>query len=543
MVIKDDNGDIVATLSSGEDITACRQAEKVLRQSEEKFRAFLETAPVGIVRVNGDGRITLVNGKIEEMFGYDRAELIGQTVEILLPERLRNDHIKHRTGYLSNLRARPMGIGLELVARRKDGIEFPVEIGLSSIETKDGVLITSFITDITRRIKERTYEIERRQQVAEGLRDILAILNSNRAPNEILDVIVTQAAQLLHAGASAIYRLQSQIGLLTIRASQRLSSDYIAQADVSIGEGPIGQAVQNRRPVTISDLGHLLVKGDTKSRPGWQTQLAKGFRAILAAPLIIKEEVYGALVLYYPEPRDFSDEEIKLVVMFADQAALAIENARLRTQIEQAAVATERSRLAHDLHDSVTQTLFSASLIAEVLPRLWQRSPDEGSRRLEELRQLTRGALAEMRTLLLELLPSRLTAAKLSDLLHQLAEAIRGRARISVTLQVKGECTLPPDVQISLYRIAQEALNNVAKHAQASQATISLYCQPTRVELAICDNGRGFLLDGVEPDSLGLSIMRERAEAIGANLEVKSQVDQGTQVAVIWNDKKLTEDK
>ena len=648
----------------------------------EMFRALLESASVGFVMIDEDGRIALVNAKTEEMFGYQRTELVGQTVELLLPEPLRGVHAEHRASYLSEPRTRPMGVGLDLTARRRDGSEFPVEIGLSYIKTERGFLITGFITDITerkraeaqlqetqrtlstllsnlpgmayrchndrnwtmevvsegcleltgyqpadlienhkiaygqlihpddreaiwnqvqvavgqkqpfqliyrlitasgeekwaweqgrgvfspegdlialegfiadntervlayqtleQRVKERTYEIERRQQVAEGLRDILAVLNSNRAWEEIIDAIVAQAVRLLAARASAIYRLQKD-EILTIRTSQGLPEQY-TNVEIQLGQGPVSQAVLTRRPVALSDIATELRQGDTETLVRQQLLLDSGYCAILAVPLMVKEDVYGALALYYSQPHDFSDEEVGLAVTFADQAALAIENARLRTQIEQTAVAAERSRLARDLHDAVTQSLFSASLIAEVLPRLWDRNPDEGLRRLEELRQLTRGALAEMRTLLLELRPARLTETPLSDLLHQLTEAVSGRARVPITLQVEGDCVLSPDVQISLYRTTQEALNNVAKHAQASQATVSLTCQPECIELTISDDGRGFTPEAIEPDSLGLSIMRERAEAIGARLIIESQMDQGTRIGLVWKDKEKPKDK
>jgi signal transduction histidine kinase len=196
----------------------------------------------------------------------------------------------------------------------------------------------------------------------------------------------------------------------------------------------------------------------------------------------------------------------------------------------------ERQRLARDLHDAVSQTLFSASLIAEVLPRLWERNRDEGRRRLEEVRQLTRGALAEMRTLLLELRPSALIEAEFGDLLRQLAESTIGRARVPVTLELEGEpsCSLPPDVKVVMYRVAQESLNNIAKHAEASQVTVSLRCQAERVELRISDDGRGFDLESVPTESLGLGIMRERVEAIGAELTIESEVGQGTVITVVW---------
>ena len=125
------------------------------------------------------------------------------------------------------------------------------------------------------------------------------------------------------------------------------------------------------------------------------------------------------------------------------------------------AVLEERNRLARDLHDAVSQTLFSASLIAEVLPRLWERDQDEGRRRLEEVRQLSRSALAEMRTLLFELRPAALAEAELGDLLRQLADTITGRGRLPVTVEISSRTTLPSEVKVAFYRIAQEALNNV----------------------------------------------------------------------------------
>ena len=133
------------------DAVKSKPAEEALRESEERFRALLESAPVAIVIVDSRGRIVLVNAKTEAMFGYRRDELIGQALEILLPERFKEAHIGHRTHYLAKPRARPMGLGLDLAGRRKDGTEFPVEIGLGYTEIDGEVLAMSFITDITER--------------------------------------------------------------------------------------------------------------------------------------------------------------------------------------------------------------------------------------------------------------------------------------------------------------------------------------------------------------------------------------------------------
>ena len=229
---------------------------------------------------------------------------------------------------------------------------------------------------------------------------------------------------------------------------------------------------------------------------------------------------------------------------------LAEANQRLQEEIEerliieeqlakkaaQEAVTAERTRLARDLHDAVTQTLFSSSLIAEVLPDLWAMDIEEAKRSTEELRQLTRGALAEMRTLLLELRPASLTQTRLSDLIKQLCEAFIGRSRLPITLTIEGERNLPPEVQIAFYRIAQESLNNVFKYARARQVNVSLLLSASGVKFEVCDNGIGFDTSASKPTSLGMRIMRERAEAIGADFHIFSTPGSGTCVEVTWNE-------
>jgi signal transduction histidine kinase len=191
----------------------------------------------------------------------------------------------------------------------------------------------------------------------------------------------------------------------------------------------------------------------------------------------------------------------------------------------------------------VTQTLFSASLIAEAVPSVWESDPRLGAELLLDLRSLSRGALAEMRTLLLELRPSALAETRLEDLLRQLGEAAAGRLGIPIGVSVAGKVSLPPEVHIAFYRIAQEALNNVVKHARAGQVQISLEIrtakdtgQPRRLQarLLVADNGRGFDTARAPQHRLGLGIMQERAREIGAALTVDSRPGGGTRVGVLW---------
>lgn len=197
-------------------------------------------------------------------------------------------------------------------------------------------------------------------------------------------------------------------------------------------------------------------------------------------------------------------------------------------------VILERSRIARELHDTVNQTIYSTSLIAEILPKLWEKDEKEGRRRLEEIRQLTRGALTEMRMLLLELRPSTFAEEDLESLIKQLSRSIGIRTRIPVKVKVKGKYILSLKDRMALYRIAQEALNNIAKHSSATEANISLQYLHNRVNLIIEDNGCGFELDNALPDNLGLEIMKERANSLGASINIKSKPGIGTTISVCY---------
>jgi signal transduction histidine kinase len=223
-----------------------------------------------------------------------------------------------------------------------------------------------------------------------------------------------------------------------------------------------------------------------------------------------------------------------MAMTIANQIAITLVNAELFEDAQALAVLQERQRLARNLHDAVNQSLFSAGLIAEVLPRLWEQDQQDARRSLKDLRKLTRGAIAEMRMLVAELRPLALTESNLSDLLHQLVNAFTGRTNIPVAITVTGKDNLVSEVQVAVYRICQEALNNIAKHAAASRVRIKLKYAADRVELRIHDNGRGFDSNLGLPGHYGLSMMNERAGAVGAKLEINSEPGKGTEIILRW---------
>jgi signal transduction histidine kinase len=216
-----------------------------------------------------------------------------------------------------------------------------------------------------------------------------------------------------------------------------------------------------------------------------------------------------------------------------------LENALLYEHAGEMAIAAERNRLGQELHDSISQALFSANLLAGVIPMLLEQNPTGAKERLAELSRLTRGALAEMRALLFELRPAALARMSLPELLRQLTDVITNSTQVQVHLTLDEAPDVPVGVRIGLYRIAQEALNNVVKHAQASQIWVEMRAtanQESRatITLRIRDNGRGFDPAGVPGECLGLGIMQERAREIDATLEITSQPGAGTRVTVVW---------
>lgn len=258
-------------------------------------------------------------------------------------------------------------------------------------------------------------------------------------------------------------------------------------------------------------------------------------RAWMGIPLIVRQKAIGYLSLSHEQPGTYTERHAALATAFAHHAAVAIENARLYRHARNVAILEERNRLARTLHDSVSQSLFSANLIAEVLPQTWPDAPDAAQHGLYELQRLTQSALTEMRTLLLELRPATLLKARLDDLLRQLAQAVTSQTLVDVSFDLHPVPDLPPDVHITFYRVAQEAFHNITKHAQAQHISVALHPTPPEgLTLEIRDDGCGFGPAHHLPGKLGLETMRERANQIAAHLAIVSQPGQGTCVTLRW---------
>jgi len=367
---------------------------------------------------------------------------------------------------------------------------------------------------------QRTNQIEALYQADQELYKHLDL-------DDVLQTLVDVAVDILKIDKSVLLIWNEDKTHLYPKAARGFLPETLERMVFQPHQGLIGKVATEALPAVVKD-----TTSDT--RVNWNITYPERIRSLMHVPIIVDDQVFGIFNVSYSEPQAFDDEDLRLVLALAQRGASAIKNAYLYSQAQQAAMLEERQRLARELHDAVTQTLFSAGIIADILPRLWQKDQNEALKRITELRELTRGALAEMRTLLLELRPTALNDTPLSELLHQLGEATVGRTRIPVSVSVKELCEIPSAVKVAFYRIAQEALNNIAKHAEANHVTVNMSCSSDSVILQINDDGRGFNTQQLLPDNMGLKIMKERAEAIEAKLVLKSQVGSGTEISVTW---------
>lgn len=301
---------------------------------------------------------------------------------------------------------------------------------------------------------------------------------------------------------------------------------------------PVTDAVRKKETIWFSSTQEIEAQYPAMAQ---FSTLSPGASAVL--PIVVAERVLGAVSLTFSEPRTFDEDEIVLAQSIVYQCAQALERARLAEEAEAEATMRERQRLARDLHDAVSQTLYSAAVIAESIPRLWEREPNKALSLLEQVHTLNKAAGAEMRVLLWELRPEVLEKATPEELFTQLVTSMKGRKEMAVSLDLEADSSepLPAPVRITFYRIAQEAVNNVIKHSQARDVRISLSLSPQEAELRISDDGRGFD-EKRATAGMGLSNMRERAESIGATIAVTSAEGEGTTIEVRWQRKPDTDE-
>jgi signal transduction histidine kinase len=380
-------------------------------------------------------------------------------------------------------------------------------------------------TDITERkqiydqMRRRLSESESIQRIAKGLLQRIGL-------DEVLQIICAEAMQLTGATGSAVLLLEEDGWL---RVTKSAGSPTYSRNRLPVSGSFAGRAFQTGDHVWVN-----LQDSDADDIHRLQDYpWIKGLVSLLVVPLKVDTKVSGILNILN-KPGELTQEDMRIIDLFADQAAIIIEHIRLQYQAEQLAVLEERQRLARELHDSVTQALYSVTLYADAARMAFSAEKWESlENNLQEVRNMAREAMYDMRLLVFELRPFMLETEGLASALRARLAAVEGRSGLKTEVLVEEERRLPIKVEEELYRIAQEGLNNVVKHAEASQVRIHLKYDENTVSLEMIDDGKGFEPeDAHQSGGFGLQGIKERVQQLGGTLKIESAPRSGTHLSV-----------
>ncbi len=456
--------------------------------SEEVVRLVLEAGPDAIVAADKTGRIVLVNETAEKLFGYGRAAFLALKVEDLVPERLRNAHANHRKNYQTDPIRKLMGQGRDLYAIRQDGTEFPVEIGITPVETPKGRWVVSSIVDITKRkqaedklnayaeeLLRSNAALQKQAEILENIHDAVFLLNDEGI------------IQSWNRGAETIYGYSANQAIGQ-RASMLLPSEDHKRFDKILA--------------ALSEEGH--------TEESFWCQQKSGDRIYVAVRATISRDKNGAVIC----ANDISEQK------------------HLEEQVLQASEKEQR-RIGQDIHDDLCQQLASIGCLTKVLEQRLRQVYDEGAEHLAQIGDMVSQANVRAREIARGLVPSVLEADGLMGALEDLAARTD---QIYSPVSCKFECPDPivldaTKESVQLFRIAQEAVNNAVKHADPDTVTIELLIEAPNLLLRVHDDGRGMAsITARSSSGLGLLTMAHRARAIGGEFNVHTGEKKGTTI-------------
>lgn len=472
------------------------------RKADTLFRSLVEFAPDATVLVDRSGAIQLVNAQTERMFGYERGALVGQPIELLIPERFRSGHAVHRGGYAAAPRPRAMRSGLDLHGRRRDGTEFPVEVSLSPVEMEEGPFVASFIRDITERVA-----------AAEALRERIRAV-------ELVFEHSLGSVVMLDRNFNFI-----RVNQAYARACGRDVSDFPGRNHFDLypsdARAIFEDVVRTKQPFRVT--AHPFVFPD---HPEWS-------ETYWDWTLVPVADASGEVELLLFSLNDVTERMRAEKNLRATKRRLRALSHRLLEMQE-----AERRHLARELHDQMGQSITAIKLSLEAALRF----PDGPGldTHLSEAVSLLERLLSDVRSLSLQLRPALLEELGLNAAIRSLVEQQAGRAGLAFRFEpLRAPNRLESDLETACFRVAQEAVTNVLRHSRANSLEVALRIEGEQLHLVVRDDGTGFDPDEVHrrvdrSPGFGLSSMEERALLAGGQLTIHTRPGAGTEVHAVF---------
>ena len=468
-------------------LETARRQESALRDSEERLRAILDTAVEGIITIDEQGLIETVNPAAATMFGYSREELFGKNVKLLMPPPFRGEHDQYLSNYRETGRAKIIGIGREVAGRRKDGSTFPLELSVAEARLTEGRKFVGFLRDITARR-------ESEQRILSALKEVTDI---KAALDEHSIVAITDPA-------GRITYVNDKFCAISKYAREEL----IGRDHRIINSGHHSKAF-------FRELWTTIARGKV-----WHGEIRN--RAKDGAYYWVDTTIYPFL--------NEAGKPVQYVAIRTDITALRESEAQILAIAER-----EQMRIGAELHDSLGQQLTAIELMCQSLKEDLRAKEPGLEEQAAQIGRFLREAISHTRSLARGLSPVNLGATGLADALAELAHRTAELGHVNCRFEQKDAVTLEDGVAARhLFRIAQEAVNNALKHAQAGEIVISLSGGDGSVRLGVADDGKGFPKAGRNGQGMGLELMKHRASVIGAELRVETKAGKGVAISCSW---------
>jgi signal transduction histidine kinase len=523
------------------------ESREQLRRSRDFLQTVIDSLDADLMVLDNESRITQVNRSMR--LKHVGQEVVGRYCH----------EVTHGLGHP----CRPPSCECPAAVVRQTGI--PYRVDHIHVASKQGIAENRYlevsaspladssgkVTQVVEMIRDVTENKKMESQILEANRQLLALnaiastVSQSLSLDTILNSSLDKALDLVEAGIGGILLIDEESQTLSYRAHRGLSEQFVEGiASLAMGEGVAGRVAEYGETLVVEDMS----RDSRVTRP---VVSEEGLRAFVSVPLKSRERVVGVLNISSREPRSFSEEEVQLLTAIGHQLGVAVENAQLYSELElkeqmqtellQRIISiqeAERLRVARELHDVSSQALATIAVRLEALATPLGTNAGDTQTQLEVIKSLLASTTRELHELVYDLRPSLLDDLGLPAALRSYARSSLDAAGIEVHLEVVGqERSLPPQAEIALFRIVQEAIANVVRHAQAESTYISLEFNENGITVQVEDDGVGFdLAQGfgstTPKQSMGLLGMKERTEWLGGTLTIDTKPGGGTRVAV-----------